>query len=96
MLVDIDLTNAELALLELPRARTAPLAKSLLIVRHIHETIGNKGIWPNSIEHAQSEAWFAVGAIRQILESQSRCSEDLWDKAIELTKRWRALLPDRP
>jgi hypothetical protein len=92
MLVDIDVTNADLALLELPRARTAMLAKSLLIVRHIHQTIGNKGIWPNSIEHAQSEAWFAVGAVRHILESQNPCLDALWNKAIELTKRWRALL----
>jgi hypothetical protein len=96
MLADIDLTNAELALLELPRAQTAPLAKSLLIVRHIHNTIGNRGIWPNSVEHAQSEAWIAVGIICQILENKSICPNHLWDNAIELTKRWRTLLPDRP
>jgi hypothetical protein len=78
MLADIDLTNAELALLELPHAQTAPLPKSLLIVRHIHNTIGNRGIWPDSVESAQSAAWFAVGAIRQMLENKSNCPNHLW------------------
>jgi len=87
-----DVINAELAISELPRARTLPSAQSLQIVQHIHQTIGNKGIWPDSIERAQSEAWLAVGAIRQTLEKQGDCPSDLWDKAIELTKRWRALL----
>jgi hypothetical protein len=96
MLVDIDLDNAELALLELPRAQTAPLAQSLLIVRHIHQMIGNRGIWPNSVERAQSEAWIVVGIIRQILENNTSCPDHLWENAIQLTKRWRALLPDRP
>jgi hypothetical protein len=88
----VDVINAELALSELLRARIAAPADSLNIVRHLHQTIGNRGTWPDSVEHAQSEAWFAVGVLRQIMENKGRPADELWDKAIVLTRHWRELL----
>ncbi len=89
---DADAVKADLALLELPRARTETLDRALPIVRHLAHTPGNNGSRTLSVETAQADAWLSICAIGQILEREGRCPEDLWDKAIALTRRWRSLL----
>ena len=89
---DADAEKADLALLELPRARTETLDRALPIVRHLAHTTGNNGSRTHSVETAQADAWLSICAIGQILEREGRCPDDLWDKAIALTRRWRSLL----
>lgn len=89
---DDDAVKVDLALAELPRARTETLDRALPIVRHLAGTTGNNGSRTQSIETAQADAWLSICAIGQILEKEGRCPDDLWDKAIALTKRWRSLL----
>jgi hypothetical protein len=90
-LASID-NQAELAMRELPRARTETLERSLAIVRHLANTTGNNGSRTLSIENAQADAWLSNCAIGQALEKEGHCRDDLWDKAIALTQRWRSLL----
>jgi len=89
---DDDTVKADLALLELPRARTENLARALPIVRHLAHTTGNNGSRTHSVETAQADAWLSICAIGQTLEKEGRCPDDLWDKAIALTRRWRSIL----
>lgn len=89
---DDDVVKAELALSELPRARAETSEHSLAIVRHLANTTGNNGSRTLSIENAQADAWLSICAIGQTLEREGRCPDDLWDKALALTRRWRALL----
>ncbi|WP_234686117.1 hypothetical protein [Bradyrhizobium monzae] len=51
-----DVVKAELALGELPRARTESRERSLAIVRHLANTTGNDGSRTISIENAQADA----------------------------------------
>lgn len=91
-IIDDDLVKAELALAELPRARTGPFDRSLAIIRHLASMTGNNGSSTISIENAQADAWLTICALGQALENDGHCSSDLWDKAISLTQRWRSLL----
>jgi hypothetical protein len=91
-IIDDDLVKAELALAELPRARTAPFDRSLAIIRHLASMTGNNGSRTISVENAQADAWLTICAVGQALENEGHCSGELWDKAMRLTQRWRSLL----
>jgi hypothetical protein len=91
-IIDRDLDKADLVLLELPRARTAPLKQSLEIIDHLAHTTGNNGSRTATIENAQADAWLAICTIAQKLEREERCPDERWDKAVALSQRWRALL----
>ena len=91
-MTDEDIIKADLALSELPRARTLPLEQAKAILRHLANTTGNKGTRTQSVENAQADAWLSICTISQALDHQGHCDDELWDKAMVLTKRWRELL----
>jgi hypothetical protein len=91
MVNDDDVEIAELAILELPRARTAPYA-SLNIIRHLANVTKNNGMRSPDLENARADAWLAICALGQTLEKERRCSDELWDKAIKHTEHWKSLL----
>ncbi|MBB4370106.1 hypothetical protein GGD63_002899 [Bradyrhizobium sp. cir1] len=92
MSIDDDVVKADLALSELPRARTEARERALAIVRHLSNTTGNNGSRTIAIENAQADAWLSICAIGQTLDREGRCPDDLWDRAIALTRWWRSLL----
>jgi hypothetical protein len=89
---DADLVKADLALSELPRAKALPRDQSLHIIRHLMSTTQNKGSRDRTIENARADAWLAICTIGQMLEKTGQCPDDQWQKAIDLTKRWRGRL----
>jgi hypothetical protein len=91
-MIDDDIIKADLALSELPRARTLPLERAKSILRHLANTTGNNGTRTRSIENAQADAWLSICTISQALDKEGQCNDELWDKALVLTKRWRDLL----
>ncbi|KRQ14244.1 hypothetical protein [Bradyrhizobium manausense] len=92
MSTDDDIVKADLALDELPRARTETRERALAIVRHLANTTGNNGSRTVSIETAQADAWLSICAVGQSIDKQGQCPDELWEKAIALTRRWRLLL----
>jgi hypothetical protein len=92
MVNDDDVEIAELAILELPRARTAPFNASLNIIRHLVNVTKNNGMRSLDLENARADAWLAICALGQTLEKERRCSDELWDKAIKHTEHWKSLL----
>jgi hypothetical protein len=68
MAEDADLTKADLALSELPRAKALPRDQSLHIIRHLASTTQNNGLRDRTIETAQADAWLAISAIGQTLD----------------------------
>jgi hypothetical protein len=92
-IVDADLDKADLALLELPRARMAPFDQGLAILRHLSIATRNNGSRNVQIENAQASAWLKICRLRSELEMTKRCpDDDLWDDATELTNQWKSLL----
>jgi hypothetical protein len=94
IIIDDDLVTADLALAELPRARTTPFDRSLAIIRHLAAITMNNGSRTSIIENAQADAWLSICALGQTIENKGHASGELWDKAITLTQRWRSLLVD--
>jgi hypothetical protein len=91
-IIDDDLILADLALAELPRARTVPFTQSMAIIRHLAAVTMNTGCRTPTIENAQADAWLSICALGQTMEKNRHTPGELLDKAIGLTRRWRSLL----
>ena len=88
-----DIVLADHILSELRRAMAAEPAKRLEILKPLPIKIRNVGRANDTIDNRRNEALLAVQNVcHHVEQSNGTCPENIWNKAIDLTKRWRALL----
>jgi hypothetical protein len=88
----VDLSLAESVYLTLLDAQHKPITAAADLVRALKSKTQNSGKQTHEVEMAQADAWLAICALSNSLDSDHETTPEDWSRAISRTEEWRNLL----